>query len=107
MGQALDQDDKDAQVIRANGSIRLLHLLRVDLLVPVRRNNKPFPLEMGAVRLLRSWRPITEKDCRGGRQVAEWDRIRKEEGDGDWRGLIGSMLFLGFGQGNQKQAWMA
>lgn len=62
LGQALDHDDAHAQIFRADRRFRLLYLLRADLLVCVRCGHQPFPMEVGALCLLRHRRQAAEKD---------------------------------------------
>ena len=72
MDEKMDRHDHVRQAACAHRCLRLLHLLRVDVLVRVLRCDQPFPVEMGTV-------------CALGRRQRTAVERREERGfDSEW-----------------------
>ena len=77
MDENMDRHDQDHQAPCANRSLRLLHLLRVDVLVRILRRDQPFPVEVGALRALGHWERVAVEGREERRLNSEWAGIEE------------------------------
>ena len=73
----MDRYDQIHQIPRSDGRFRLLHILGIDVLVPVLRRDQPFPVEVGAVCVIRDWKRAAVENCGRRGPCEEW--VRDEE----------------------------